>query len=128
LHIDLDGNDYWIWKEIEFNPSIVIMEYNSNFGIDRAITVPYEPDFDRTKAHSSYLYWGSSLKALHLVATTKGYEFIGCNSAGNNVYFIRKDKMNDRVRSVSLQEGYIRSKFRDARDEKGAFSYASSKQ
>lgn len=128
LHIDIDGNDYWVWKEIEFAPSVVIMEYNSNFGIDRAITVPYRPDFDRTKAHFSYLYWGSSLKALHRLATNKGYEFIGCNSAGNNAYFVRKDKMNDRVRSVSLEEGYVQSKYREARNENVELSYATSKQ
>lgn len=124
LHIDIDGNDYWIWKEIEFNPAIVIMEYNSNFGAERAITVPYDPAFSRTKAHYSNLYWGSSLKALCILASAKGYEFIGCNSAGNNSYFVRKDKMNDRVRAVSLKEGFVRSKYREARDEQGGLTFA----
>jgi hypothetical protein len=42
LHIDLDGIDYWIWKEISaINPALVILEYNSVFGIERSITVPY---------------------------------------------------------------------------------------
>ena len=57
LHIDIDGNDYWIWKEIEINPAIVIMEYNSNFGIDRAITIPYAADFYRTNAHYSNILY-----------------------------------------------------------------------
>jgi hypothetical protein len=126
LHIDIDGNDYWVWKEIKLNPAIVIMEYNSIFGIDRAITIPYKPDFHRTNVHCSNLYWGASLKALHLLATAKGYEFIGCNSAGNNAYFVRKDKMNDRVRAVSLGEGYVHSKYRESRDEQGNLTYASS--
>ena len=128
LHVDIDGNDYWVWKEIEINPAIVIMEYNSNFGIERAITVPYDPDFYRTTAHSSNLYWGCSLKALYLLATEKGYEFIGCNSAGNNSYFVRKDKMNDRVRAVSLENGYVQSKYRESRDEKSNLTFASAKE
>jgi hypothetical protein len=128
LHVDIDGNDYWVWKEIEINPPIVIMEYNSNFGIERAITVPYDPAFYRTKAHSSNLYWGSSLKALYLLALGKGYEFIGCTSAGHNAYFIRKDKMNNRVRSVSLENGYVRSRYRESRDENGNLTFASSKE
>lgn len=128
LHVDIDGNDYWVWKEIEINPAIVIMEYNSNFGIERAITVPYDPGFYRTKAHSSNLYWGSSLKALYLLALEKGYEFIGCTSAGHNAYFIRKDKMNDRVRAVSLENGYVRSKYRESRDENGNLTFASAKE
>jgi hypothetical protein len=127
LHIDIDGNDYWVWKEIKLNPSIVIMEYNSVFGIDRAITIPYESNFYRTNTHSSNLYWGSSLKALYLLAISKNYVFIGCNSAGNNAYFIRKDKMNDRVREVSLEGGYTKSKYRESRDEQGNLTYASTK-
>lgn len=50
LHVDLDGNDYWIWKEINvISPIVVILEYNSIFGIDRAITIPYDKGFYRTK-------------------------------------------------------------------------------
>lgn len=128
LHIDIDGNDYWIWKEIKINPAIVIMEYNSNFGIDRAITIPYAADFYRTKAHSSNIYWGSSLKALHILALEKGYEFIGCNSAGNNAYFIHKDKMNERVKSVSLESGYVSSKYRESRDKNGNLTFATNRE
>lgn len=62
LHIDLDGNDYWIWEKIEnISPAIVIMEYNSVFGAERAITIPYSKTFQRTKAHHSNLYFGASL-------------------------------------------------------------------
>ena len=124
LHIDIDGNDYWIWKEIEVNPAVVIMEYNSNFGIDRAITIPYNSEFYRTKAHYSNLYWGSSLKALYNLSVEKGYEFIGCNSAGNNAYFVRNDMMNDRVHPVSLEAGFVVSKYRESRDQNGNLTFA----
>jgi hypothetical protein len=123
LHIDLDGNDFWIWKEIDLKPAIVIVEYNSTFGIDRAITVPYAADFQRTAAHFSNLYWGSSLKALHTLAQQKGYDFIGCNSAGNNAYFVRRDAMNERVARVSLEQGYVRSKYRESRDRMGNLTF-----
>jgi hypothetical protein len=125
LHIDIDGNDYWIWDKIEIFPSIVIVEYNSTFGIDRPITIPYDPAFYRTKAHYSNLYWGASLKALHDLASHRGYEFIGCNSAGNNAYFVRKDLINDRVRPVSLEHGFVLSKYRESRNQQGELTYAS---
>lgn len=33
LSIDVDGNDYWIWKNINIiKPIIVVIEYNSLFG------------------------------------------------------------------------------------------------
>lgn len=124
LHIDLDGNDYWIWKEINvISPIVVILEYNGVFGIDKAITVPYNPNFNRTNAHYSNLYFGASLLALHQLSVDKGYAFIGCNSAGNNAYFVRKDKLNDVVRETSFQNGFVTSKFRESRDEKGRLTY-----
>ncbi|MEM3062626.1 MAG: hypothetical protein QW303_03650 [Nitrososphaerota archaeon] len=121
LHIDLDGNDYWIWKEIDLNiinPAIVILEYNSVFG-----KVPYNEKFVRTKEHFSNLYWGASLKALYDLSLKKGYSFIGCNSAGNNAYFIRNDKLNEKIRPLTLEDGYIESKYRESRDEKGNKTY-----
>ena len=36
LSIDIDGNDYWVWKEINvIDPLIVIVEYNSTFGFEK---------------------------------------------------------------------------------------------
>jgi len=124
LHIDIDGVDYWIWKAIEVvSPIILILEYNSVFGIDRAITVPYDNKFDRTNAHHSNLYFGASLRALYQLSSQKGYAFIGCNSAGNNAYFIRRDKLNDVVTEASLEIGYVLSKFRESRDKNGNLTY-----
>lgn len=126
LHIDIDGNDYWIWKEIEvISPIVVILEYNSVFGLERAITVPYRADFDRTMAHHSNLYFGASLAALHRLSLDKGYSFIGCDSAGVNAYFIRSDRLNGRVSEVSLEDGYVMSKFRESRNERGELTYVS---
>jgi len=128
LHIDLDGNDYYILQEIDFtrlNPSILILEYNAVFGNERAISVPYDKNFVRTKAHHSNLYWGASLKALHHAATQKGYALVGCNLAGNNAYYIRRDLLNDKVREVSVDEAFIDSKFRESRDENYALTYLS---
>jgi hypothetical protein len=123
LHIDLDGMDWWIWKEISvINPIIVIVEYNSVFGKKDAITVPYQTDFDRTKAHHSYLYWGASLPAFLLLAETKGYAFVGCNSNGNNAYFVRKDKVGG-LKIKTVEEGYVESQYRESRDVEGSLTY-----
>lgn len=124
LHIDLDGNDYYIFNEINcLNPNILILEYNSLYGIEREISVPYKEDFYRTKAHYSNLYFGASLKALHSLAYKKGFVFIGCNQAGNNAYFVRKDKINSKIKEVSLEEGYVKSKFRESRNRNGELNF-----
>jgi len=124
LHIDIDGNDYWVWKEINvICPILVIIEYNSAFGIDRAITIPYNATFCRTDAHYSNLYFGASLRALQQLSNDKGYSFIGCNSAGNNAYFIKKEYLNDRVCETALEDGYVVSKFRESRNSEGKLTF-----
>lgn len=92
LHIDIDGNDYWVWKALEVVvPKIMIVEYNSKFGCEKAITIPYKEDFVWTKAHYSNLYFGASILAFCDLADEKGYSFIGSNSAGNNAYFVKNE-------------------------------------
>lgn len=124
LHIDVDGNDYWIWRAIDcIKPPVVIVEYNSVFGPDRPVTVPYDSAFNRTRAHFSNLYWGASLPALAHLATTKGYALIGSNSAGNNAYFIRSDCLNEFLPPAPVADAYRRSKYRESRDPDGALTY-----
>lgn len=125
LSIDIDGNDYWIWDCITVcDPIIVIVEYNSVFGNMHAITVPYNTQFDRTQAHFSNLYWGCSLKALIMLAEKKGYSFVGCNSNGNNAYFIRNDKLGP-LKVLSAEEGYVESRFRESRAADGSLTFIS---
>ena len=125
LSVDIDGNDYWVWKAIHVvDPVIVVAEYNSVFGIDRAVTVPYKPDFVRDQAHYSYLYFGASLKALCVLAEEKGYAFVGSNSIGNNAYFVKKNRLGE-LRALSAEEGYVYSRFRESRDRNGNLNYLS---
>ena len=125
LHIDIDGNDYWIWKKINIvDPTIVIMEYNSVFGIDKAWTIPYDKNFYRTNANENNLYWGCSLLSLCDLAEKKGYCFIGTNSAGNNSYFIKKGKEKE-LKSLRAEEGYTLSKYRESRDANGGLTLIS---
>jgi len=127
LSIDIDGNDYWVWEAIKvITPIIIIIEYNTVFGIDRAVTIPYDPLFNRTKAHHSNLYYGVSLLSLCDLAKEKGYDFVGCNSSGNNAYFIRKDKKGD-IRALSPKAGFVCSRFRESRDSAGRLSYIANK-
>jgi hypothetical protein len=98
------------------------VEYNSVFGAQHAIAVPYDPAFYRTKAHFSNLYWGASLKALCSLADKKGYAFVGCNLNGNNAHFVRKDKVG-KIPVTSAEEGYVESHFRESRDVNGNLTY-----
>jgi hypothetical protein len=128
LHIDIDGNDYFVWQSINvLNPIIVIVEYNSVFGSEKPWSVAYDKGFIRSNYHYSNLYWGTSLLSLCDLAKEKGYGFIGCNSNGNNAFFVRKDKLKD-LKILTAQEGFVMSKFRESRDKEGKLTYVSGTQ
>ncbi|HEY6881887.1 MAG TPA: hypothetical protein VI299_27855 [Polyangiales bacterium] len=125
LSVDIDGNDYWVWERIDaVQPVIVVAEYNAIFGPTEPVSVPYDPSFRRTQAHFSNLYWGCSLAALCHLADTRGYAFVGTNTAGNNAFFVRRDRRAD-LAELSAEQGYTASRFRESRDESGALTYLS---
>jgi hypothetical protein len=123
LSVDIDGNDYWVWEAINVvDPAIVIVEYNSVFGARRAVSVPYDPAFRRSEAHSSYLFWGCSVAALCSLARRKGYVFVGCNSNGNNAYFV-KASLAGQLKECTVEQGYVQSRFRESRDANGQLDF-----
>jgi hypothetical protein len=124
LSVDIDGNDYWVLEALEVvSPRILVVEYNSTFG-DAAVTIPYDENFSRERAHYSLLYWGASLTALCRSATKKGYALVGGNSAGNNAFFVREDAKGELER-VEPREAYAISRFRESRSPHGEFTYVS---
>jgi len=123
LNIDIDGNDYWVWEKSDVvDPVITIVEYNSIFGPDLAVTIPYDPKFNRHRSHFSGQFWGASLSALAILAKRKGYSFIGCNSAGNNAYFVRSNKI-DNLPVLTPQQAFVDARWRDSRDKKGKLTH-----
>ena len=107
LSIDIDGNDYWIWKEIEVQARVVVIEYNATFGKDKRVTVPYDEYFDRFEKHESGYFHGASLPALIQLAERKGYIFVGCDSQGVNAFFVRKDVAEGKMSALTVQEAYF---------------------
>jgi hypothetical protein len=122
LSIDIDGNDYWIWEAIQsIKPRIVIVEYNSIFGL-QPICVPYKEDFHRLSAHYSGLYYGCSLAALHHLGRQKGYVLVGANIVGNNAFFVRSDFTSE-FKGLEPEEAYVPSHFRESRGPAGNLTY-----
>jgi len=125
LSIDIDGNDYYVWQSIDIiKPVIVVVEFNAVLGDVHSITVPYNPDFFRTKAHYSNLYFGASLMALIDLGKEKGYTFVGTNTNGVNAFFIRDDfapKITSLLSSISAYP----SVSREARDTEGKLTLVS---
>jgi hypothetical protein len=93
LSIDIDNNDYWVWKAIDtVNPRVVAIEYNASLRPPLSLVIPYEPT--RAWDYSSN-YFGASLEALVRLGRSKGYRLVGCNFSGANAFFVRDDIAGD---------------------------------
>ena len=121
MSIDVDGNDYWIWKSLEVvKPKIIVIEYNARFGSDDSVVVPYNKNFDRTVAHYSSIYFGASLKALNKLAKTKDYSLVGTNLNGNNAFFVSNSELEKtKIKKKTPEECFHINSFNELRDKSG---------
>ena len=85
LSIDIDGNEYWVWKAIDrFRPRIVVIEYNVFFGNRVSKTMPYDPGHVWDESY----YHGASLAALRKLGREKGYTLVHVESYAPNAFFV----------------------------------------
>ena len=88
LSIDIDGNDYWVWKALSnYRPRVVIIEYNGSYPPPRRWIMAYNPNH----RWDSTTYFGVSLSSLHDLGTRLGYALVGTDTHGINSFFIRRD-------------------------------------
>lgn len=124
LSVDIDGVDYHVLENaIECDPDVVIVEYNSTFGPTATVSVPYDKSFYRTNAHHSNLYYGASAAAFDWFLGQRGYALVAGNSAGNNLFFVRKALLNDRVKAITLKDAYVQACFSEGRDTNGGLTH-----
>jgi hypothetical protein len=92
LSIDIDGNDYWVWKSITcISPRVVMIEYNAKF----------PPDFEWIMEYDENHIWdgddeqGASLKAYENLGRELGYQLVGTSTNGVNAFFVKKELAKD---------------------------------
>jgi hypothetical protein len=104
LSIDIDFNDYWVWKAIEVvKPRVVVIEYNGGLRPPLSVTVPYQPN----RSADGSNFFGASLEALVRLGNAKGYRVVGCNISGSNAFFVRADLCSDHfVEPATAEEHY----------------------
>lgn len=94
--LDIDGNDYYIAHQLletGLRPKIWVVEYNSAFGPDRPITIPYDERFFYLNAHASGLYFGVSIAGWRALFRHYGYQFVTIDLNGVNAFFIHPDEL-----------------------------------
>lgn len=103
LSIDIDGNDYWVWKAItHYRPRVVVIEYNGCIPSSPPVTIPYDPHFvwDYT------VYYGASLSALATLGAEKGYTLIATDRRGVNAFFVLDNLAKEHFQVSPVDEIY----------------------
>ncbi len=87
LVIDIDSNDYYVWRAItEYRPKVVLIEANHAFPPPQLAVVDYHPMnyWDGTN------YVGASLQSVYELGKKKGYELVHVMRTGPNAVFVDK--------------------------------------
>ena len=90
--IDIDGNDYWVLKELDLeNINVVCCEYNHWIGKNEKKTMRYNPEH----IYENDGYFGASLIAISDLMNTKGFDLVAVESSGTNAFFVNKKLSNN---------------------------------
>jgi hypothetical protein len=97
LSIDIDGNDYWVWKALapHYRPRVAVIEYNGGVPAELPVVMPY----DATYRWMGQLNCGQSLGALQKVSAAKGYALVYASPP--NAFLVRRDLLPKRYRDVA---------------------------
>ena len=101
LSIDIDGNDYWVWKALErHRPRVVLVEYNIFFGVHDRRTIPYDARHEWDKSG----YHGATLAAFRDLGEQKGYALVYTDPYAPNAFFVSRDELGAGWSELSLEE------------------------
>lgn len=89
LSLDIDGQDWWVWRALNRRPKIVVVEVNSCLKPTQSVTVPRYPPW----VHDGTAYYGASFSAFVALGRAKGYTIVH-NQEGLNLFFVRNDHMD----------------------------------
>ena len=104
LSIDIDSNDVHVFNAITcVRPRVVAIEYNAKFPPPVRYCMEYSP---QAIYHGDDCH-GASLQFLEESFRDKGYALVGCDLAGANAFFVRKDLTQDRfLKPFSAERHY----------------------
>jgi hypothetical protein len=90
LSIDIDGNDWHVWKALDrVKPRVVMVEYNASWAPPIDAVMAYKADYCWTDDGDNRA--GASLVAFERLGRAKGYALVGCSASGVNAFFVRED-------------------------------------
>jgi len=96
LSIDIDGLDYEIFEDIQFQPNVICIEVNSCHSPDNDIKIPRDIAIKNV---------GQPLPYFVNIAKSKGYELV-CFTG--NAFFVKKELLGkSNIKPISAKDAYL---------------------
>jgi hypothetical protein len=104
LSIDIDGNDYWVWKALlaEYHPRVCVVEFNANYPPPALWVIKYDSSF----RWDDTTYFGASLSSMVALGDANGYAFVGADCNLVNAFFVRCDVLANGLEEVRPEDVY----------------------
>jgi hypothetical protein len=104
LSIDIDGNDYWVLKEIlgKYEPFVIVAEYNAYY----ESPVEWIMRYNSNHIWDGTSYYGSSLQSLTRLCNKFDYALVCTDSKGVNAFYVNRKYMNDKLKELTPSEAY----------------------
>lgn len=97
LSIDIDSNDYWVWKALNYEANLVLIEYNPNFSIDKSVALKYDPN----RVWKKNVAFSASFSAMVKLGEEKGY--IPVDHLGHDILFLKKSFLKyDEIKNINI--------------------------
>lgn len=97
LSIDIDSNDYWVWKALNYEANLVLIEYNPNFSIDKSVALKYDPN----RVWKKNVAFSASFSAMVKLGEEKGY--IPVDHLGHDILFLKKSFLkDDEIKNINI--------------------------
>ncbi len=89
ISIDIDGNDFYVWKALskEYRPRVVVVEFNQHFNVNEDAVMVYNPNNIWNGSEA----FGASILAFFNLGRRLGYSLVYQESNGANLFFVRDD-------------------------------------
>ena len=109
ISLDIDGQDYYVWKALKWKPRVMIVEFNEGLGPDINVVMRWEKR--HWKHRDSTYYYGASIQAFKNLGKEKGYTLL--SKVGRNLIFIldgilpeKIDRDVNIIHPVAMPESY----------------------
>jgi len=97
LSIDIDSNDYWVWKALNYEANLVLIEYNPNFSTNQSVALKYDPN----RVWEKNVAFSASFSAMVKLGEEKGY--IPVDHLGHDILFLKKSFLkDDEIKTINI--------------------------